>query len=232
MKSFLKFETAIICDNDFSESNIKNIFECFSEKGFKKFIFLLDFDFDNKLPKDGVEKIKNIRKRIFSLKPRALRAEIFFNFTFSTELADNPYLLKMNNKRNLLFLTLPPFYDNEEINAVLNNLLYKQKFTPVFTSFDRNIKTCSNEYLQNFVFKPTAGIFAMDFRYLASNFYCANKSILKAVQEKIHIVPCFSLPLFYYADYEASLNDFQKYNSNEFCIELSRLIHISFNLFK
>ena len=233
MKSYLKFETALICDNDFSESNIKNVFECFSEKGFKKFIFLLDFDFDHKLPEDGIEKIKMLRKRISTLKPRAFQTEIFFNFTFSSDLSDNPYLSKMNGSKNdLLFLSMPPFYNDEEINSTLNNLLYKQKLLPVFTSFERNIKTCDDEYLNKFVFKSTAGIFALDFKYLINDAPNVHAVLEKAIADGIHIVPCFSMPLFYYADYEHSLSDFQGNCDSQFCIKLSRHIHSSFLLFK
>ena len=236
MLDYLKLDTAIICNNDFSEDNLKNTFEFFLQNGFSNFIFLYDFDFDIHYPSTAIRSMKTLRNRlkIFKQTDKHINVKLRYNFIVTAELLNNPYVDRMNSIKRCkqIFLQMPAFFESDCINPILHQLLYRRKQMPVFTSFDKNIVTCSKNSLENCVFKSTAGIFSLDFNYLFSNTEEVNKIIQKAIIQNIPLAVCFSGELSDYAGLSKVLYNFKSKNSKDFCIDFFRHIYKSSNLLK
>ena len=234
MLDYLKLDTAIICNNDFSEANLKNTFDFFTRNGFNNFIFLYDFDFDVNYPSTAIRNMKIIRDRLKALKPidKHITAKARFNFIMTEDLLNNQYVDQMNSAKRCkqIFLHIPAFYNSECVSPILHQLLYRKKLTPVFTSFDKNIATCDEVYLDKFVFKSTAGIFAFDFNYFFSNTDSVNNIIRKSIIQNISLTVCFSGELSDYAGISKVLYNFKSKNSKDYCIDLFRHLYKSSNL--
>ena len=232
MIDYLNFDVAIICSNDFSEVKLRETFDFFVPLGIKNFIFLYDFDFDLKIPSDEIKKIKLIRDRISFIKPKGISVKCYFNFVFSSELNDNLYIRSMTSKVKPLFVQLPAFYQDYAISATLNNLLYKQKKLPIFTGFEKSLVTSPTQYINELVFKATAGVFALDFNFLTSTSDISQKLIYKAMRNNIPLVICFSNDLSDYAGFEKVLYNYKIKNSEAFLNDLSNHLKSSFSLLK
>ena len=215
MIDIFKIRTAIICNNDFSKETLNKTFEFFISRGFDKFIFLYEFDFDLRSPAEANLRIKDISDKINLLKPKGISVKVAYKFVFSDVLKENLYLSDMISKKDrLIFLQLPMFYNDIKVNEILNYLLYKEKLQPIFVDFDRNIITCDDEFLNSNIFKSTAGIFAFDFNFLMSDSDNALKWVDRALKNNIYIFPCFSADLFNYAGYDKVLYNCEFKNGN------------------
>ena len=226
----LKIDTAIICNNDFSEPNLKETVDLFSVNGFTKFIFLYDFDFDIHNPIFAMRNLKTLNKRLVSIDvPKGISVKVAFNFVLTDDLRNNRYLQQMiacqGSKQ--IFLRMPAFYESDSISSVLNHLLYKLKLTPVFTDFNKNIVSCSSEYLDDFVFKSTAGVFAFDFNYLFSNSSAVHGLMIKAIIQNISVAVSFSSNIGAYAAMEKIFSDFKTKESRDYCVDLFRHLYRS-----
>jgi len=230
MRGFLDIDTAVICNNDFSEDNLRNTFDIFVERGFKKFIFLFDFDFDYKVPSQSIQTIKDIRYRLNMLRPKGVHAECYFKFIFSEAIKDNLYIDKMLPKNSrTIFLDIMPFCEDDSIGGTLNYLLYKQKKLPIFICFEHTLLTSSAEFVHS-VFKSNAGVFAFDFDFLTSDSSLAHEVILKSIIQKIPMMFCFSRDLTYYSGFLKVLYNFKSKNSENFILDFSEHLHRSFEL--
>ena len=235
MLEYLKIDTAIICNNDFDETNLKETIELFSANGFAKFIFLYDFDFDIHNPIIAMRNLKALNKRIGSISvPKGISVKTAFNFVLTEDLKNNRYLNRMIKSQvsKQIFLRMPTFYESDSISSILNHLLYKLKLTPVFTDFNKNIVSCSSEYLDGYVFKSTAGVFAMDFNYLFSNSSAVHNLMIKAIIQNISVAVSFSGSLGSYAAMDKIFFDFKAKESNDYCVDLFRHLYKSSTLLK
>ena len=232
---YLKIDTAIVCNNDFSEENLKETIELFSKNGFSKFIFLCDFDFDIHNPIVAMRNLRALNKMLKLIQlPKHISVRSGFNFVLTEDLLDNRYLNKMIacQRSKQIFLRMPLFYESESINPILNHLLYKLKLTTVFTDFNKNLISCSRNYLDTYVLKPTAGIFALDFNYLFSSSPDVHNLIIKSIIQNISLAVSFSGELGYYTAMEKILNDFKSKESSDYCIDFFRHLYKSSILLK
>jgi hypothetical protein len=206
--AYLDFDTILIDNQCFEETDLVDTFSFFSKLGVKHFIFTYEMDFDRVTISRSVQKAKQLNRRIQSLLPRGCRAYTVVRPLLIQGLAFHPELWRLClSGTNFLFLSLPLFVGDNWVPSDLNFLLYKQKINPVFTSFERNLFTNSKDLLGRISHISTA-VYAMDAMFLTSaDGFSVAQGML---QGQVRLLPCLSKHLSEYAgiqkSYERLLN--------------------------
>ena len=168
MLTSLGFDTLIIHLDKF-HSDIGQTFDFFYDLGIKNFLFIFDYDplCDSiSLKKSKMNKFKELYAKSAS---RKIKIKCAFNLHISEGASFNSSLSSIycNKQARTVFLTLPLFTDcnYQPIALDINNLLYKIKAYPIFTSFEKTIESSNLNFCSKFINNSQIGI-SIDLNYL------------------------------------------------------------------
>ena len=140
--ALLDFDYLLVSMRPFSKDAVRSTVDLFYERGIRKFVFLMDFDFNLISAPRILDRIKQIKSELNSIRPYAASFILAPNLTMCEDMLLNPDIARLRVAHSrFLFLQLPCFIDESWIQADLNHLLFKQNIGPIFTSFEANLKT-------------------------------------------------------------------------------------------
>ena len=169
MLTSLGFDTIVINNRQYDDDSLCLVFDLFSGCGIRNFIFLSDFDFEN--DSFGIERDKIIifKNKLSSLTDRKINFKVFFNLYVSSGFSFNKDVKRFYSvkKNRSLFAQLPLFTDLgfDLIAHDVNNLIYRQKSFPVFSSFDTVINTASEDFCKKLMNNKNMGL-GFDINYI------------------------------------------------------------------
>ena len=160
--STLGFNNLIIANNDFSESNIEKTFSFILRHGFRRIIFLYDFDvYSDRLPRH-LEDISNLSSHIKKYKPYGVSATIESNVIFTRDTAYYDKLSMLSNRKTKhLFIGMLPFDGETWYDRSMGHLINHRRLTPVFTSFERALLS-NTESFSSYLISTQPAAFSID----------------------------------------------------------------------
>ena len=189
--SYLDFDTLVICNNNFSEDFLSDCFSFFLERGIQNFIFTYDVDASCRTISETLRIFRTLKPYLNQFRPRGTQLYTALNLILDQDLARNKELLRSLSlpHTDRLFVGLPLFTGNEWLEADLAHLVYRKHHQPVFTSFERNAITYTDDMLERFSRLPKS-VFCLDANYLFS--LRSQTKLTQLIQANAHILPCIS----------------------------------------
>ncbi len=202
---YLDFDTLVISNNNFSEDFIFECFSFFSDLGIQNFIFTYDFDAIGRSLPEAIQTLRTLKPYLHRFQPRGTNVYTALNLLLDQDLAHNQLLLDLLSlpHTDRMFVNLPIFTGNDWLEADLAHLVYRKHRQPVFTSFERNAITYTDDMLERFSRLPKS-VFCLDANYMFS--LRAQSKLTRLVQANSQILPCISNSM---SDYVAVLEGFQ-----------------------
>ena len=168
MLSSLGFDTIVVHADKIS-SNIEHAFNLFYEIGIKKVLLLFDYDplCDSiTLIKSRANEFKSLCSK-YAYRRIKIKCALNLHITEGSVFNDSINRIYCNKSFKTIFVSLPLFTEThyQPIALDINNLLYKKKAFPVFTSFEKIIETSSLDFCSKFINNSKIGI-SIDINYL------------------------------------------------------------------
>ena len=164
----LDFTSLVISNDDYSLNSLRENVEFFHDIGIKKFIVTYSYNPSSDSNRTLYNGIRAIKENISTIRPRGAKIKLAVNVYLSSGASYNPMLKKLSfENSDKIFVQLPLFVDNAWLPQELNFLLYKQKLTPVFTSFEKNLISCDYEFASQ-LYKIQKSVFCLDLNYITS----------------------------------------------------------------
>lgn len=203
--AYLDFDTLVVCNNDFSEDFLAEFFSFFQERGIQNFIFTYDFDAIGRSVPEALRTLRTLKPYLHRFGPRGTNIYTAFNLILDRDLARNQALLKSISLpyTDRLFVSLPIFCGHEWLENDLAHLVYRKHRSPVFTSFERNAITYTEEMLERFSRLPNS-VFCLDANYMFS--LRSEAKLIHLLSSNAPILPCISNGM---SDYVAVIQGFE-----------------------
>lgn len=195
----LGFDTLIIDNIHYSDRELYELFEFFTDLDVKNFVFIHDFDFRSDNLTLTLNKFKSYSEHLTKLSPRKSHIKVCANLPLIDDSVENSDLsrLKISKKDNSIFVSIPTFQDTSDNRFAtnLNKLLYRRNLFPIFTSFEYQLKSAPSDFLNKLLSVKNCG-FAFDINFL----FAPQTSNLHAtlLSSNIHILPSVSHDLANY----------------------------------
>ena len=186
---FLPFDYLIVANREFDSSSLSETFSFFSELGIRKFIILLEFDRTRHTVTQIKERQKLLEQVIRSVRPRGLTVRSALSLVLSEDIVYDPTLVQIFRSSPFLFLNLPLFCDESWVDGNLNYLLFKQKISPILTSFEGNIFTNSSSRIDQMM-RSKAYHISLDLNYLTA--LDSDIRLMQIISREIPTMPCIS----------------------------------------
>ncbi len=189
--ALLDFDTLVICNSNYKPFVLRNLMTYFSDCGIKKFI-IIRFSDVYRQPKDEIiPKFKRFKKEISKIRIRGCKIHVYHGlFVHNGDLLTHFATRLKVYGSDLIFLKTPIYGDLSWINPELNHLVFKKKILPVFTSFERNLKTCPTDFANN-LFKAHNAMFCVDLKFFLNPDY--EHYIYRAITSETTVIPCITL---------------------------------------
>ena len=188
--AYLDFDTLVVCNNDFSDPFLTDCFPFFHELGIRNFIFTYDFDPANRSVAEGVRLFQQLKPYLHRFQPRNTRIYTAINVILDKDVAYSQDLRRLTLPHtDRIFITLPIFTGNEWLEADLAHLVYRKRLQPLFTSFERNAITYTDDMLERFSRLPQS-VFCLDANYIFS--LRAQAKLSELLRANVRILPCIS----------------------------------------
>jgi hypothetical protein len=188
----LSFNNMVICNNDFEASSLSHTLTYFSELGIRRFVIAYGVDPAVSSTTDITNRFKRIKLLAADCRPRGTLVRVIPSVHLSPCILKNPILHKFSFDDRRLLIQAPLFVDDKWLPADINYLLYKQKLTPVFVSFERNLVT-SDYAFGSSLYKTQKASYTLDINYLTSA--DGRPRVEQAIFRNIPIIPAISNPL-------------------------------------
>lgn len=139
--TLLDFNYLIISNENFDDSSLKDTFAFFLPLGIRKFIFTVSYD-----PRLHpicwiMDRLRQLRMRLRTLRPRGTVCEVYPCVFLSEEIVYHNDIKRLCLKESsYLFLKIPPFSDPSNFDKNLNYLCFQRKCRPILVSFEDNLK--------------------------------------------------------------------------------------------
>lgn len=186
----MDFDTLVICNNDFSEDFLFECFSFFHDLGIRNFIFTYDFDVASRALPEGLRTLRMLKPYLHRFQPRGTRIYTAINVMLDKDISYNKNLFSLALPHtDRIFVNLPIFTGNEWLEADLGHLVYRKRLQPLFTSFERNAITYTDDMLERFSRLPKV-VFCLDANYLFS--LRAQTKLSNLLRANCHILPCIS----------------------------------------
>ena len=168
MLSSLGFDTIIVHADKIS-SNIEHAYNIFYEIGIKKVLLLFNYDplCDSiTLIKSRANEFKSLCSK-YAYRRIKIKCALNLHITEGSVFNDSINRIYCNKSFKTIFVSLPLFTETryQPIALDINNLLYKKKAFPVFTSFEKIIETSSLDFCSKFINNSRMGL-TVDLNYL------------------------------------------------------------------
>ena len=188
--ALLDFDYLLVLMHPFSKDSAKSTVDFFSQNGIRKFVFLVDVDLNLHSASWILDRIKQIKNELHSIRPYATSFYFAANVSMSKDVLFHPDIdrLRIGHSR-FLFLQLPCFIDEGWIQSDLNHLLFKKNIGPIFTSFDMNLKSNPPSMTASCLSSNFYRV-ALDLNYMASPQGIA--SIKKILANEVPLFPIVS----------------------------------------
>lgn len=148
----LGFSNVIVSDNNFDDEHLKHLFSFLVDRGFRRIIFAVDHDVSTTPLSLHLEYKKSLFETISKCKPRGISVWLESNIIMSHDSIYESQISRLSIKKTNYLLTSFPIFDyGDWIDSTLNYLLYKQKKSPCFISFERNILTYPDEFVRHLI---------------------------------------------------------------------------------
>ena len=196
----LGFDTLIINNIHYSDSQLTELFEFFTALDITKFVFVHDFDFQSDNLTFTLDKFKSYSQHLSKLSPRRSRVKVCTNIPIIDNLSEYSDIrrLRVSNKNNSIFVSIPIFqnFSDNSFATNLNKLLYRLNLFPIFTSYDYVLKSSSSEFSRKLLSVKNCG-FTFDLNFILD---ARNSDLHKSIlSQNIHILPSISHDLGNYA---------------------------------
>ena len=226
MLTSLGFDTIVVNNREYDNENLCLLLDLFCKCGIKNFIFLSDFDLERNSFRLEHDKIIDFKNRISTVVPYTIHPKVFFNLYVTNGFSSNKDIKRCYSvkKNRFLFAQLPMFTDiNFDLIAHdLNNLMYRQKSFPVFSSFDTILNTASDDFCKKLINNKNIG-FCFDINYI---FDPKNVELFSSVlNSKAFILPMISHNISNYAGILKSAEFFMGIYGNSNYHKLCSLIN-------
>ncbi len=148
----LGFSNIIITDNNFDDEHLSTLFSFLTSHGFRRIIFTVDHDVSSTPLSLHLAVKKKLYQTIHKHKPRGVSVWLESNIIMSHDSIYESQISRLSIKRSNFLLTSFPVFDcGDWIDSSLNYLLYKQKKSPCFISFERNILTYPEDFVRHLI---------------------------------------------------------------------------------
>lgn len=228
MPLLLGFDALVINNHQYSDNDLRSLFELFAPVGIRKFIFLCEFDLSRDSFMITADKISRFEARLKELSPRGVHSVVRYELQFDTGATDNASLKKLfaSRTKRSIFVSLPMFPnpDDNQFATDLNKLLYRMKGFPIFSSVQNLIETSPSEFSQKLLSTPAG--FSFDINYL---FRTDHKDLTEAlISGNTHILPMISNRLPNYVGIEKQIEyfceSFGKKQYYQLCSQINRCV--------
>jgi len=201
---YLDFDTLVISNNNFSDTFIFECFSFFSDLGIQNFIFTYDFDAVGRPLSEALRTLRTLKPYLHRFQTRGTNVYTAFNLLLDQDLARNQSLLESLSipHTERIFVNLPIFTGHDWLEPDLAHLVYRKHRSPIFTSFERNAITYTDDMLERFSRLPKT-VFCLDANYMFS--LRAQTKLTRLVRANSQILPCISNSM---SDYVAVLDGF------------------------
>ena len=168
MLTSLGFDTLVV-RADKLPSNVEQALTFFYELGIKNILILFDYDPIYDSIAIIKSKAKEFKARYSEIAYRKIKIKCALNLHVSEGVTFNDSINRIycNKQTKSLFVTLPLFPDvnYNSIALDVNNLLYKKKALPIFTSFEKSIESSNLDFCSKFINNPKINV-SIDINYL------------------------------------------------------------------
>lgn len=189
----LDFNSLVICNDFYSNDELKEALSFFQSIGIRKFIVLKNIDpaLDSTFSINN--QMKNLNAKIKANKPRGALVRSCANIYLSPKVMQHPILKDLTlGDTDIVFIQPPLFVTDSWLQPDLNYLLYKQKLKPSFSCFERTYMSCKQNVTQGLL-KIKSASFCLDIDLICSKdhedfiTYCMreNKIILPSISRDI-----------------------------------------------
>ncbi len=205
--SFLAFDYLVISDAHLDTASLKDIFSFFSERGIRKFIFLLNFDRTLHTLSQIKDRQKKFNELLHSVRPHGTLVYSFLNVILSDGIVYDPSIESLFKKTSpFLFVKAPVLCDEAWVDSDLNYLLYKMHCQPILTFFEGNILTNSQARIDQMI-RSKAYRMTLDLNYIMS--LDAEVRMMQIISREISVFPSISHDLSNYVGIEKALEDYK-----------------------
>ena len=206
--SFLAFDYLIVSNPHLDSESLKDTFSFFTERGIRKFIFLLNFDRTIHTLSQIKDRQKNFNELLRSVRPHGTVADSFLNLILSDGIVYDPSIASLSPKTApFLFVKAPVLCDEAWVDCDLNYLLYKRNRQPILTSFEGNILTNSQMRIDQMI-RSKAYRVSLDLNYITSP--DADVRILQMISWEISVFPSITHSLSNYVGIEKAFEQYKK----------------------
>lgn len=206
--SFLPFDYLVVSNPSLGFEAFKDTLSFFSDRGIRKFIFLLDFDRTLYTVAQIKDRQKKLNEHLQSIRPHGTLTDSFLNLILSDGIVYDPSIASLSSKMApFLFVKAPVLCDASWVDSDLNYLLYKMKRQPILTSFEGNILTNSQTRIDQMIHSK-AYRFCLDLNYLTSP--DADPRMMQIISREISVFPSITHSLSNYVGIEKAFAQYKE----------------------
>ena len=168
--SYVDFDSLVINRSDIDYDELKNIMRYFSSYGVRNFIIAYDVDPEKDFIATVIYNIRNLKNNLRYVKPFGCKVYVAPSVLYRPNTPYEDYIARLRFKRtDKIFLRLPEYYEfrEDEFFKSTNYLLYKLKYIPVFTRFERVLTTYPNSISKR-IYKTRRAAFCIDVKHLST----------------------------------------------------------------
>ena len=217
---FLPFDYLVISNPPTDVESLKDILSFFSERGIRKFIFLLDFDRTRYTLSQIKDRQKLLDESLRRIRPRGSSVDTFLNLILSDGIVYDSSISNLSmNTAPFLFVKAPVLCDEAWVDADLNYLLYKMNRFPILSSFDENILTNSPTRIDQ-ILRSKAYRLTLDLNYITS--LDSDIRMMQIISREIPIFPAITHHLSNYVGLEHALEQYKARLGDQTYVRLCR----------
>lgn len=193
----LDFNYLIVSNQIFDMASLEKTISFFGERGIRSFVWTVRIDLEHDSVANIRYRLATIKERLKMIRPRGVRIlvcpDIYLRDGISRVLNLHRFTLRRSSK--YLFGNLPLFEISDSLHADLNVMLFQKHLTPIYTSFENNIKTCANDICKRLI-DSHAFIGCLDLNFLTA--LSSRRILLDMLDKNICFLPCISNDLSNY----------------------------------
>ena len=228
--AYVDFDSLVISNRTIDTDKLKALMNHFKSFGVRNFIITYDVDLEKDFITTILHNLKNIKLDLKRIKPFGCRVYVAPTFFWNSDTAYDDALKRLLFKRtNKIFIQLPKFYyafRADDFFKSTNHLLYKLKYTPIFTRFEDAFTDYPPEISKK-IFKTRRAAFCIDINYLSKPM--GTVSIFSAMNSdaEILLIPSISRDLNDYPEPELFFGDLKRRYGRDTYLKYCRFMNNS-----
>lgn len=216
--AYVDFDSLVISYRNIDIDKLKDVMNHFKSFGVRNFIITYDVDLEKDFIATILHNLKNIKADVKRINPFGTKVYIAPTIFWDSNAAYNDASKRLLFKRtNKLFIQLPKFYyafREDNFFKSTNHLLYKLKYTPIFTRFEDALVDYPPEISKK-IFKTRRAAFCVDINYLSKPMGTVQIFSAMNSNSEILLIPSISGDLKDYPSPELIFGDLKKRYSRD-----------------